>query len=211
MCHHCDAGADSRATGSVSDRVTRRQLLTCGVAGLAAVTAGCSSSPGGDATTADAPAAITLDDDDACELCGMIIPNHPGPSVEIFYPQHTPSGHENPARFCSTWEAFRYDFDRRDRGWERSVMYVTDYSAVDYDVFEGGGDQLITRHPQADAFVEASAVTFVAGSPVKGAMGKDLIAFSERGDAESFRSTYGGELVGVDEVTPELIAQLANA
>jgi nitrous oxide reductase accessory protein NosL len=172
-----------------------------GTAVLAAL-AGCGSGDG------DVPQPVTLTTDDACEVCGMIIPNHPGPSVEIFYRDQRPSGHENPARFCSTWEAFEYDFDRQDRGWERSVMYVTDYSAVEYSVFEEGGDTLVSTHPQAEAFVDAAAVTFVAGSEVKGAMGRDLIAFSAAADAESFRSEYGGELVAVDEVTPELVAQL---
>jgi len=43
---------------------------------------------------------------------------------------------------------------------------------------------------------------------VKGAMGRDLIAFSEESDAESFQSDHGGELVAVEDVTPELIGQL---
>jgi nitrous oxide reductase accessory protein NosL len=179
-------------------------------AGAATALAGCSGGGGsnGGQTTGDVPAAVTLTTDDACEVCGMIIPNHPGPSTEIFYPGREPSGHENPARFDSTWEAFQYDFDRQDEGWERAVMYVTDYAAVAYDVFEESGDRLISTHPQAESFTTAAEVTFVAGSEVKGAMGRDLIAFSEGADAESFESEYGGERVTVDEVTPELIAQL---
>ena len=190
-------------------RLSRRRLCTGLAAGAATALAGCfGGGSNGGPTTGDVPAAVTLTTDDACEVCGMIIPNHPGPTTEIFYPGREPSGHENPARFDSTWEAFQYDFDRQDEGWERAVMYVTDYAAVAYDVFEESGDRLISTHPQAESFTTAAEVTFVAGSEVKGAMGRDLIAFSEGADAESFESEYGGERVTVDEVTPELIAQL---
>jgi len=144
-------------------------------------------------------------------VCGMVIPNHPGPSAEIFYADERPSGHDNPARFDSTWEAFQYDFERGDRGWTREAFYVTDYSAVDYSVTEEGGDRVISTHPEAEAFADVESVTFVVGSAVKGAMGRDLIAFTERGDAESFADEYGGSLAAFDEVTPETIAQLGRA
>lgn len=207
--HHGECG-EKCDHDAMRGSVTRRRLCTALAAGAVTAVAGCSSlgGSGGGPSTEDVPAAITLTTDDACDVCGMTIPNHPGPSAEIFYPGHSPSDHENPARFDSTWEAFQYDFDREDDGWERSVLYVTDYSAVDYDVFEEGGDRLISTHPQAEAFVTAAQVTFVAGSDVKGAMGEDLIAFSAQADAESFRDDYGGTLVAVDEVTPEVIAQL---
>lgn len=200
---------DGSCEGCTIPRSISRRRLCAGLAVGVAALAGCSGggSDGGP-TTGEVPAAVTLTTDDACEVCGMIIPNHPGPTTEIFYPGRSPSGHDNPARFDSTWEAFQYDFDRQDEGWERAVMYVTDYSAVDYDVFEESGDKLISTHPQAESFTTAAEVTFVAGSEVKGAMGRDLIAFSAAADAESFEGEYGGERVTVDEVTPELIAQL---
>ncbi|WP_136715391.1 nitrous oxide reductase accessory protein NosL [Halorientalis salina] len=206
-CEHETRGAcGTTPTAGLS----RRRLLGGVAAGAALALAGCSETtgPGGETTTADLPDAITLTTDDACEVCGMIIPNHPGPTTEIFYPDNEPSGHENPARFDSTWEAFQYDFERQDRGWERSVMYVTDYSTVEYDVFEDEGTTMISTHPEADAFTTASEVTFVAGSSVEGAMGQDLIAFSADDDAGSFADEYGGERVAVEDVTPELIAQL---
>jgi len=192
-------------------RYCRRAVLGgLGAVGVAAL-AGCSENgdTGTDETT-DAPAAVTLTEGDTCEVCGMNIVNHPGPSAEIFYPDHQPSGHENPARFDSTWEAFQYDFDRAERGWERSVMYVTDYSAVDYDLFTFRGTTGISTHPQASAFAPASDVTFVANSEVVGAMGRDLIGFGDEDEATSFRDEYGGRLVSEDEVTRQLIQQLGR-
>lgn len=180
--------------------VGRRQVLLGGTAVLAAL-AGCGSGDG------DAPDPVTLTTDDSCEVCGMVVPNHPGPSAEVFYRGERPSGHDNPARFCSAWEAFQYDFDR---DWTVEAFYVTDYSSVEWSLTEAGGDRLISTHPEASAFADAETVTLVVGSEVKGAMGRDLIGFSERADAQSFRDDHGGSLSAFDDVTPETIAQLSQ-
>lgn len=167
--------------------------------------AGCGSE------SADQPNPVTLTTEDQCDVCGMVIPNHPGPSAEIFYAENRPSDHDNPARFDSTWEAFQYNFERLDRGWSVAGFYVTDYSSVEYSLSSSDGDTLISTHPEAEAFVDAESVTFVVGSAVKGAMGRDLIAFSDSGDAESFRDEHGGSLVEFGDVSRETIAQLRQA
>lgn len=185
--------------------LTRRAVVAGGL-GLVAGLAGCQGTDSG----GDVPEPVTLTQSDECEVCGMVIPNHPGPSAEVFYADEQPSGHENPAHFCSTWEAFRYDFERQDRGWTRQVFYVTDYSGVEYELTTDGGDVLLSTHPEAEAFVDATTVTFVVGSEVKGAMGRDLIGFSAVDDAEAFQSDHGGDLLAFDEVTRDTIAQLAS-
>ncbi|WP_436925004.1 nitrous oxide reductase accessory protein NosL [Halosimplex amylolyticum] len=192
-----DGGSPERPT------ITRRRALGCGVGALLALS-GCASEQ------ADPPDAVTLTTDDSCDVCGMVIPNHPGPSAEIFYADNDPSGHDNPARFDSTWEAFQYNFDRLDRDWTVEAFYVTDYSSVEYSVSESDGDLLISTHPEADAFVDAESVTFVVGSEVKGAMGRDLVGFSDEADAESFRDEYGGSLAEFGDVSRETIAQLGQ-
>lgn len=187
---------------------TRRRLLTGTAVGATTALAGCGGFSGDGGTPTDVPEPVSLSADDACELCGMVIPNYPGPSAEIFYRDHTPSDHPNPAVFDSTKEAFQYDFERAARDWERTVMYVTDYSTVEYELREREGRTLISSHVEAEAFTDAREVTFVAGSAIEGSMGKDLIAFSAAADAESFRDDHGGELVTLAEVTPDLLARL---
>lgn len=183
----------------------RRQTLLAGAGVVLAAAAGCL---GGDG--ADAPAPVTLPDGATCDVCGMVIGQQPGPTAEIFYADHGPEGHDDPARFDSTWEAYQYDFEREERGWERTAFYVTDYSSVEYAVTAEGGDRSVSTHPQQAAFAPAEDVTYVVGSEVEGAMGQDLIAFTDEGDAESFRSQYGGELATHDEVTPAVIAGLGR-
>jgi nitrous oxide reductase accessory protein NosL len=194
-----------RTSGDHCDHpVTRRTVLAGGVA-LAVGLAGCQGPNDGNGSMPDP---VTLTQADQCEVCGMIIANHPGPSTEIFYEDEQPSGHENPARFDSTWEAFQYDFERQNMGWTRSAFYVTDYSTVDYELTTDAGDTLISTHVRAEDFVDATTVTFVVGSEVKGAMGRDLIAFSAQADAEAFQAEHGGDLRAFDEVTEQTIAGL---
>jgi copper chaperone NosL len=200
--HHDECGHRIEATGPAR---SRRSVLAAAGAVAVGGLAGCLSGDGGESA---APEPVTLDQSDTCDVCGMVIPNHPGPTSEIFYADEEPNGHPNPARFDSTWEAFQFDFERQSRGWSREAFYVTDYSAVDYEVFEDGGDTLVTTHPDSEAFADAEDVTFVVGSEVVGAMGRDLLAFGDEADAEAFQSEYGGDLATFGDVTESMVASL---
>jgi len=186
----------------------RRRILQASGAAAAAALAGClgGDDDGGDGDEGDAPDPITVPDGATCDVCGMVIVQHPGPGAEIFYADERPAGHDNPARFDSTWEAFQFDFERS--GWSREAFYVTDYSAVDYEIRSDDGQQVISRHAAAADFVDVEDVTFVVDSEVVGTMGRDLIGFSEAADAEAFAAEYGGDLGTVDDVSPELISSL---
>jgi len=216
-----DEVADGGRERAVSGSIRRRQFVLAGTGALAVSLGGCLGG-GGDGSAGDggsgdgdgsddgdaAPAAITIPEGATCDVCGMTIRQHPGPSAEIFYAEQEPEGHENPARFDSTWEAYQYEFERDGEGWEDVSFYVTDYSAVEYETFEDGGDTLISRHYEAESFASVSDVTYVVDSEVKGTMGRDLIAFTDESDAEAFQSEWGGSLTGHDGVTPEVVAGL---
>jgi len=142
MCNHCDRELARRAV-----------LSAVGVAGVAA-TAGCLGGLGTDGG-GDAPEAVALTGGEQCDACGMVIDQHPGPAGQLFYADHSPEGHDNPARFCSAWETFSYALDREDDGWNRAGGYLTDYSTVEYDLFDDGGRTFISAHLDADAFADA--------------------------------------------------------
>ncbi|WP_435184290.1 nitrous oxide reductase accessory protein NosL [Halobellus sp. EA9] len=205
---------ERRAAGDAridTDGVRRRPFLLAGAGAATTALAGClGSGSDGDSDGADAPAAVTVPEGATCDVCGMTIRQHPGPTTEIFYADQRPNGHDNPARFDSTWEAYQYEFERENRGWDDVAFYVTDYSAVDYEVFEDGGDTLISRHYEASAFAPAGDVTYVVDSEVKGTMGRDLIAFTSESDAEAFQTEHGGSLATHDGVTPEVVAGLGK-
>lgn len=203
------ARSTSGSTDRVAASVRRRSLLTTAGSVAALALGGCLGGSG-DGPSDDPPAAVTIPDGATCDVCGMTIRQHPGPTTQVFYADQRPSGHDNPARFDSTWEAYQYEFERENRGWEDVAFYVTDYSAVDYEVFEDGGDLLLTRHHEASAFASAAEVSYVVDSEVQGTMGRDLVAFGTRSDAESFQSEHGGSLTTHDGVTPEVVAGLGR-
>lgn len=138
----------------------------------------------------------------------MVIQNHPGPNGQIFYADNTPEGHDNPARFdalrgClfpSLFEHERYD-------WEVIGVYVTDYSRVDYSLSTEMGETYISSHTDAHSFVIAQDATFVVGSDLYGAMGRDFIPFSQRADAKSLADERGGELVSFDSINPSMLGR----
>ena len=212
-CRH--AAGRGRATTERADdephalAVPRRAFLAT-AGGAAAALAGCAGigrdGRGGD--DGDLPDPVSLGGGKQCDTCGMVIGEHPGPSGQIFYREHAPTGHDDPARFDSVRELFAYHFDRRRRGWEALVVYVTDYSVVDYSIEIRGGTPYLSSHVEPGAFADARGVVFVVGSEVHGAMGPDLVPFSTEGDAEAFAAERGGEPVAFDDVDAGVLSRI---
>ncbi|MFW5930023.1 MAG: nitrous oxide reductase accessory protein NosL, partial [Halobacteriota archaeon] len=88
------------------------------------------------------------------------------------------------------------------------VHYVTDYSALDYEVVDEEGSLYVTAHLAAEGFVDGDRTTLVVDSDAQGAMGPSLVPFTSSEDAEEFQAEYGGDLVDFDDVDPELLGAL---
>lgn len=177
---------------------TRRHVLA-GTATLLAL-AGCQSS-------GDTAEPVTIEDGDNCDQCGMVISDHPGPVGQTYYQDNTPTGHDDPARFCSTTCTYRHRFAREQEGWTPAATFLTDYSAVDYDVRTDGGATVLTHHLDASAFASTSALTVVANSDVQGAMGTALVPFGDSADAEAFTEEYGGQTLPAEDIQRELVTR----
>jgi len=175
---------------------TRRALLA-GTATLFAL-AGCQG-------TSNAAAAVTIEEGANCDQCGMVISEHPGPAGQTYYQDNTPTGHAEPARFCSTTCTYRHRFAKDQSGWTPATTFLTDYSAVDYEVRTDGGATVLSRHLEAEAFAETTELTVVANADVEGAMGPAIVPFSDTADAESFAQEYGGQTLPAEEITRELV------
>lgn len=199
----CD-GTDIRHRVCDCGRLTRRRFVAAsGAAGVAAL-AGCA---GGKSDDGPAPDAVSLADGKQCDVCGMVIGEHAGPNGQLFYREHAPEAHDAPAWFDSLKGClFPYYFEREQRDWDARAVYVTDYSAFDYEVSRTEGRTYIETATAPETFARADEVTLVVDSGVEGAMGPDFVPFSDDGDAESFRSAYGGRLVAFGDVTPEMLA-----
>ncbi len=185
---------------------TRRSFLaTAGVAS-AGVLAGCVGSGDGD----DVPEPAAIEDGHSCWVCNMIVVNHPGPSGHAIYPDGSdvPGEQDGIVPYCSSSCAYEYYFEQKEAGVEPLVIYLTDYSTVDWEVYEEHGAQFITAHFGADAHTDSRDLDLVVDSDVLGAMGESLIGFSDSSEAEEFADQYGGDIYDHDSVTRELVESL---
>lgn len=181
-------------TGSTA---SRRRVLD-GIAGGALLTlAGCLGGGAGGGEGSIAP--ISLDGERACDQCGMIIRDHPGPVGQVHFADDEPEG-GRPAQFCSSVCTYTYRFDAEDGGRDALATFLTDYSSVDQEVFEEGSDVTFSSHVESSAFARTTELTVVAGSDVVGSMGPDLIPFSEAADVETFVAEHGGEPLDAEAV-----------
>lgn len=180
---------------------SRRRLLGgIGAAGVIAL-AGCL---GDDDVETETPTPIALDDNQECDVCGMLIAQHPGPNGQVFFEDYPPE-RDGPAWYDSIRELYVDRFMLEDRGEEPIITYVTDYSSVNWDIIETDGTRQISGHVAADSFTDARDVTFVIESEVQGVMGVDLIPFSDEDDATAFVEEYGGQTVPASDVDQQLV------
>ncbi len=170
---------------------SRRRLLVGCAGAIALASAGCL----GD----DDVEPISLGGERACDVCGMIIADHPGPVGQIHFVDDEPEG-GRPAQFCSSTCAYTYRFDAADAGREPLATFLTDYSLVDQAVIDHGDDVAFSSHVEADAFSSTAELTVVVGGDVIGAMGPDPIPFSDDADVDAFLAEYGGEPVDAESV-----------
>ena len=182
---------------------SRRTVLTAVGSGLAVGVAGCLGNGEADS---DLPAPVSLDEGQACDQCGMVIEEHPGPTGQVFFDDHP--DREGPAWFCSVTCTFSYRFDH-EADHDPIVTYLTDYSDVDYSV-DDGDEPSISAHLAADGYREESALSVVAGSDVFGAMGPELIPFSDAADADAFADEYRGDVRAATDVDRELVDSIRS-
>ena len=175
-------------------RSTGRRRLLVGVgAGLSLAAAGCLGDEGASITP------ISLDGERACDQCGMIIEDHPGPVGQIHFEDDEPEG-GRPGQFCSSVCMYTYRFDAEDAGRTVLAAFLTDYSLVDQEVFREGSDTMFSSHVGSEAFSRTTDLTVVARSEVVGAMGPELIPFSDDDDVDAFVDEYGGEPMPAEDV-----------
>ena len=196
MTDHDASPSEPQRSNAIRTTVSRRRALTGIGGGLATAAAGClgGSNEGGESITP-----VSIADDQACDQCGMIIADHPGTVGQVHFEDDEPEG-GRPAQFCSGTCTYTYRFDAEDDGRTPLVTFLTDYSTVEYEVYEEGSDTMLSSHTGEDAFARTTGLTVVARSEIVGAMGPDLVPFSEDADAESFVAEYGGESMPATEV-----------
>lgn len=185
----------------------RRELLAAMVAGGSTTTTGCLGSAVS-GTFRHTPTPVDLSGEKLDDQGGMVIGRHGGPNGQIFYVNHTPTRHDNPAWFHTlSFGLFPYYFEHRQRGWTVAAIYATDYSRVEYSIADRNGTGVISSPTAPETFGNARQLTYVIGSAVHGGMGPDLIPFSHVDDAAAFIDRHGGRTISFGDVSPEFLAQ----
>lgn len=175
-------------------RAPRRRVLS-GIAGCSVVAlVGLAGCLGDEQADEDPAEPIGLTGGLTCDVCGMVIEDHPGPAAQAFYADGRPDDRDGPVRFDSVVELVTDNADREEMGWELRAVFVTDYSAVSYDLHDVDETTFISVHPEAEHFVDGVDAHYVVGSDVFGAMGEEYLPFSDRSDAEDFTADHGGRV-----------------
>ncbi|SDR15685.1 nitrous oxide reductase accessory protein NosL [Natronobacterium texcoconense] len=185
--------------------VTRRTVLAgVGGAGIVAL-AGCSSADD------DVPDPISIDEEQTCDNCTMGIGQHPGPVGQTHYEDpEAVVDEDRPAQFCSSLCTYSHTFEQEEADNAPEVVYLTDYSSVEYDIETDDGTEEISSHLEAETFAVAGDLLLVVDSDVHGSMGRSLIGFSDGDEAEAFQDEYGGDLYDHEDVTGDLVMSLMN-
>ena len=164
--------------------MTRRSVKCAAAAALACALALVAAAA---ATGAGPPASyVKPGKGEKCPVCGMFVYKYPDWVAEIVF---TDGSREV---FDGAKDLFRYYLDMRGFGGKKrqgevAAVFVTDY---------------YTLEP-----IDGRTALYVIGSDVYGPMGKELIPFERRADAEEFlRDHRGLKIVVFNEVAPELPA-----
>ncbi len=181
---------------------SRRRIMTVAGVGSVVALAGCLGED------EDAPDPVSLDEEQTCDQCGMVIDDHPGPAGQIYFDDGRPEDRDGPAWFCSGVCTFEYRFDAEDDGSMPTETYLTDYSDADYSVSDEE-EPFISAHLASEYFTPASTLQFVVETDVRGAMGPDLIPFGDADDAHGFATEYDGTVISEDDISRELIDSLS--
>ena len=131
-------------------------------------------------------APVEISQDTACELDGMLLTDYPGPKGQIHY-----AGEDRPWFYCDTIEVLN-TLLLPEQIRKVNAVYVQDMGRADWDNPKG-------------AWIDARTALYVQGSKRKGSMGETLATFSSEEDAQKFIAEYGGKLLRMSEITPEMI------
>ena len=175
----CNCCAPSQRTP-----VERERRALLGLLALAALAplAACSDPQAGSASVA--PVEITRST--SCELDGMLLMDYPGPKGQIHF-----GGADKPAFYCDTMEVLN-TLLLPEQVRKVTAVYVQDMGQTDWDKPQG-------------AWIDARSAIYVRGSKRKGSMGPTFASFSAEADARKFIEQYGGELVRMPDIKPEMV------
>ena len=123
-----------------------------------------------------------------CPVCGMFVAPYPNWQGVIVYKDGGRSYFDGPKDLFTFYLAPEKYGSARKRA-DIADIYVTDYYAV--------------------AATDGRKAFYVIGSDVRGAMGKELVPFAKKSDADGFLKDHRGrKVLRFDEITPATLKSL---
>ncbi len=151
---------------------------------------GCDSSP--PESEVAGPQVLTRAND--CHLCGMVVFDQQGPKGQV-----RRIGNSNIAHFCSTSDLMAFLFQPENRATIRQA-WVHNMHQADW------------RSPpnRSHAYIDAYTAWYVVDHNLLGAMGHTLAPFASEEQANTFIAQHGGHILRFEEISVDLIAEMAS-
>ncbi len=138
---------------------------------------------------AQKPQPAILGEDDIGHSDQMIVMNHVGPRAQVHL-----AGASEPLWFSSVRDGLVY-LRSPEQTAKILAIYVNDIGVAESWENMGAGN-----------WIDAEAAFYVVGSDAKGGMGApEFVPFSDEEKAQAFADERGGEILGLDDITAEMV------
>jgi len=101
-------------------------------------------------------------------------------------------------KFCSTRDMLSWWLEPENHN-QRATLYVHDMANTEW------------QHPDDRHLINAQDAFYVIGTPLPGAMGPTLASYGSREAAEKVAQEYEGQVLTLEEITPEVLVGLMDA
>jgi len=135
---------------------------------------------------------VVVSKTEKCPVCGMFVYKYPRWAAQIFYKAN--DGHEHHLSFDGVKDMMKFYLNPSKWGDYKGIKdKITKMKVTDY---------------YTQKAIDAKKAYYVAGSDVLGPMGKELIPFATKEEAEKFMKDHKGTLVSFDQIDEKLIEKL---
>ncbi len=123
-----------------------------------------------------------------CQVCGMFVAKYPDWTGVIVYKDATPVYFDGPKDLFTYYlDSGKYDPARKRS--DIAALYVKDYYSLN--------------------FIDGRKAFYVFGSDVNGPMGRELVPFAKKADAEGFLHDHKGmKILRIGEITAAMLKTL---
>lgn len=133
---------------------------------------------------------VAFHDGDECHVCGMIVADFPGPKGQAV-------DKAGVKKFCSTAEMLGWYLQPENKLLD-ARLYVHDMGKSQW------------AQPSDEHLIDARTAWYVAGTPLKGAMGASLASFADEQQALQLATEQGGRVLRFEQIDHALLQQGAN-